>query len=48
LWKLKQPDEGIFVWTSPLGQTYLIEPDNLDEDDDFGPINPVDDYDDEA
>jgi hypothetical protein len=48
LWKLIQPDEGTFVWTSPLGQTYLIEPDNLDEDDDFGPINPADDYDDEA
>jgi len=48
LWKLKQPDEGTFVWTSPLGQTYLIEPENLDEDEDFGPINPADDYDDEA
>jgi hypothetical protein len=48
LWKLKQPDEGTFIWTSPLGQTYLIEPDNLNEDDDFGPINPGDDYDDEA
>jgi hypothetical protein len=46
LWKLKQPDEGIFVWTSPLGQTYLIEPEPADED--FAPIDSTDDYDDEA
>jgi hypothetical protein len=48
LWKLKQPDEGTFIWTSPLGQTYLIEPEIIDPDDDFAPINPVDDYDDKA
>jgi hypothetical protein len=45
---LKQPEEGTFVWTSPLGQTHMIEPEILDPDDDFGPINPADDYDDEA
>jgi hypothetical protein len=48
LWKLKQPDEGTFIWTSPLGCTYLIEPEIIDHDDDFGPVNPIDDYDDEA
>jgi hypothetical protein len=35
LWKLKQPDEATFIWTSPLGRTYLVEPEILDPDHDY-------------
>jgi hypothetical protein len=26
-WRLDQPVPGVFVWTTPVGRTYLVEPD---------------------
>jgi len=38
LWRAHQVFEGIIAWTSPLGRTYIVHPDKVDEPDD--PTNP--------
>jgi hypothetical protein len=34
IWRLWQIPDGTFVWRSPLGRTYVVKPEPVDDPDD--------------